>query len=767
MWHKSDLRPYQNRITTFLYEHDEALCVLRPGFGKTISALTAIRELIDDGVIRHALIVAPKRVARVVWPDEIGDWAHVHGLRFAVLAGSPTERIEQLRHAADRDITIIGLDLMQWLVEILNAGVDPRLFDLLVIDEISRLRNPKGERAKVLAKAAGRWRMIWGLSGTLRPSGAEDLFMPARIVTRGKLWGRSFYSWRMKNFYPTDYNGYHWSPFPGVEDRLNTEISPLIVTAGEGEFIQPEAQIIFDYVELPSEARKEYKRMERSLLTNVGGEDIIASSSAIATGKLAQMANGFIYDDDSKTCYVHSEKLQWLEDLVENAVEPMLLIYEYRADFEMLREVIGYDLPYLGAGVSDAEAAHSIEAWNAKKLPFMALHPACLHPSTEVLTEYRGWVKLIDVGCRERVFDGVEFVSHRGCIYSGTKQIIERFGIRMTPNHRLLIDDTWTEAIDVQNIESVRRAASYAYEGDDQYLIKMLPLRNGSQDNFANSKQSQSNKAQALSDLLGGTISQYDQYAYLAYMDGHDHTNYFKVRSRLSAIWRQRPRSMQKLVRLSGFLSRYVADIFRWFNLGAYQQFAGVQQEQLSMGHEYGTAGQQNKQSSDYVSRQNYAPSGFLSYDWSKSRRNNSSIGCRNVSRQGIARLSSIKVSEESEVSPVYDLVDCGPRNRFLIRNASGEVFISHNSGSHGLNLQHGGADMAWIAPTWSPELWEQTIARLNRSGQNRQVVVRVCIARDTIDQMKIDRVHNKMTAQQAFEAYLRRANVVNTPSPA
>jgi hypothetical protein len=38
--------------------------------------------------------------------------------------------------------------------------------------------------------------------------------------------------------------------------------------------------------------------------------------------------------------------------------------------------VLGKDLPYLGAGVSDRQAAENIENWNAGKLPFMALHPA-------------------------------------------------------------------------------------------------------------------------------------------------------------------------------------------------------------------------------------------------------------------------------------------------------------------------------------------------------------------------------------------------------
>jgi hypothetical protein len=36
-------------------------------------------------------------------------------------------------------------------------------------------------------------------------------------------------------------------------------------------------------------------------------------------------------------------------------------------------------------------------------------------------------------------------------------------------------------------------------------------------------------------------------------------------------------------------------------------------------------------------------------------------------------------------------------------------------------------------------------------------VIVRVCVAEGTVDQMKVNRVHYKMTAQQAFEAYMSR----------
>ena len=456
MRQKNELRPYQDRITTELYQNDEAMVVLRPGAGKTITALTAITELLRDKVIRHALVIAPKRVARVVWPDEIDSWAHTTKLRYAILDGSPGEREILLRAipVSQRDLTIVGIDLIPWLMKELAKHPGSPLFDLLVIDEASRLRNPGGVRAKDLAKNAHRWKMVWGLSGTLRPSSAQDLFMPSRVVTRGKLWGKSFHGWRKRNFYPVDFQGYDWQPLPGAEAKLNAEIAPLVSTVKDGELMQPEPTVIIDRVQLPPEARHQYDAMNRKLVADAGGQSIVAASTGVATGKLAQIANGFLYGEGKQPIPCHTAKREWLEDVIESATGPTLLIYDFNSDLAMLRDALGEDLPYIGAGVSATETSNRIVDWNAGKFPFMALHPA---------------------------------------------------------------------------------------------------------------------------------------------------------------------------------------------------------------------------------------------------------------------------------------------------------------SGGHGLNLQHGGADMAWIAPTWSPEYWEQTIARLNRSGQKRQVIVRVCVADQTVDDLKLDRVHHKMTAQEAFEAYLRR----------
>jgi hypothetical protein len=379
----SDLRAYQNRIATFLYEHDRGIVVARPGAGKTAPCLTAIRELIDAGIIRHALVLAPKRVARIVWPDAIAEWSHLTGLRYCVLAGTPDKRVKALRSAGERDITIVGIDVVPWLLENLSEldDADP-LFDLLVIDEISRLRNPRGVRGKALNKAAARWKLIWGMSGTLRPNGAADLYMPARLVVGPGLWGKSFDTWHRKHFYPTDYQGYRWEPLPGRDAQLTEQLAPYLITLADGDMPElPALNIVFDHVDLPPGARAQYDTMEQRLFAELDdGDAVVAASAAVATGKCAQMANGFIYDTDAttgarRTLLIHAAKADWLQDVIESAEAPTLLVYDFAADLDLIRKFLP-DLPYLGAGVSDRVAQHTIDSWNKRDLPFMALHPA-------------------------------------------------------------------------------------------------------------------------------------------------------------------------------------------------------------------------------------------------------------------------------------------------------------------------------------------------------------------------------------------------------
>jgi hypothetical protein len=376
------LRGYQQRAATYLYERDAAFLIAPLGAGKGAAALTAIAELIRDQHRRHALVIAPKLVATTVWPTEIASWPHLAHLRIAVLNGPPERRRALLATAAAREVTVIGVDLVQWLVgELAGLADDHPLFDVLIIDETSRLKDPSGKRARALLKVAGRFRTRWGLTGTPRPNSSMDLFMPAAIVTDGALWGRAFMPWQQRHFRPCDFFGREWAALPGAEAKIAAAFGSVAMTVADEDMPDlPPLNIVETPLALPNAVMASYRTMARELFTMADGRLIEAASPIIATGKLAQMANGFLYDAGNEDAvFVHDLKIQWLKELVEDLQgEPLLIAYEFIEDLRTIQRALKWwwDVPVLGGPTSAAESSRLVDAWNAGKLPLLAFHPA-------------------------------------------------------------------------------------------------------------------------------------------------------------------------------------------------------------------------------------------------------------------------------------------------------------------------------------------------------------------------------------------------------
>lgn len=79
---------------------------------------------------------------------------------------------------------------------------------------------------------------------------------------------------------------------------------------------------------------------------------------------------------------------------------------------------------------------------------------------------------------------------------------------------------------------------------------------------------------------------------------------------------------------------------------------------------------------------------------------------------------------------------------------------VHPKSAGHGLNLQHGGHHMVFLSLPWSLELYEQTVGRLHRSGQQRDVWVYVLMTDDTVDERIWTALHDKQSLSNiAMEA--------------
>ena len=128
--------PYQQYAIDYIKSHPIAAILLDCGLGKTSITLTAIEDMIYDTFeVRKALVVAPIRVARLSWPDEIRKWDHLSDLRYSVVVGTRAERLAALQ--AKADIYIVNRENLPWLVE--ESGM-PFDYDMCVLDELSSFK---------------------------------------------------------------------------------------------------------------------------------------------------------------------------------------------------------------------------------------------------------------------------------------------------------------------------------------------------------------------------------------------------------------------------------------------------------------------------------------------------------------------------------------------------------------------------------------------------------------------------------------------------
>lgn len=365
-------------MATMVYERDGLLVVVPMGGGKTATGLTAIRDLIDDGHIRSSLVIAPKRVVESVWPQEPKLWSHLQWLKVVPLVGNQTQRAELLKQHAD--VYLCSFDNLKWLATWLHVMPKSHpIFDLLLIDEMSKLKNPYSKWLKTLMKLRPKFRQMHGMTGTPRPNGFEDLFGPLRLLSNRAIWSKSFQDWRTAHFMPLDYNGYKWGMRPEHEARLTADAAKYMTVISKDELAKlPEIVTVEHRVTLPEAVMREYKRMENQLVADLDEGKVVAASAGVANGKCAQIAQGYLYGEGGAedVSPMHPLKFDKLSELIDGLDdEPALIVYGFKEDLRRLREMRP-GIPFLGSGVPSAIALQHEADWNAGRLPLLALHPA-------------------------------------------------------------------------------------------------------------------------------------------------------------------------------------------------------------------------------------------------------------------------------------------------------------------------------------------------------------------------------------------------------
>lgn len=364
---------YQKYATEFIVTHPVAAVILQMGLGKTVCTLDAINQLMYDSFeIRKVLVIAPLRVAKVTWSDEIRKWRNLSHLRYSIAVGTEKERVAALN--ADADIYIINRENVQWLVE--KSGV-PFEYDMIVIDELSSFKNWNSKRFKAFMKVRPRVKRVVGLTGTPSPNGMMDLFAQFKCLDMGARLGRFITQYRNCYFVPDRMNGqivYSYRLRPGAEKQIYDKISDITISMKALDHLKMPELIENRYpVYMDEKEAAMYDELRSDLILPYKEDEAITAANAAAlSGKLCQMANGAVYSEGGDTVHIHDRKLDALEDIIEAAQGPILLCYWFKHDLERIEK----KLQELKVSFDRITTEDSIRKWNAGKLDVGLIHPA-------------------------------------------------------------------------------------------------------------------------------------------------------------------------------------------------------------------------------------------------------------------------------------------------------------------------------------------------------------------------------------------------------
>lgn len=345
---------------------------------KTVITLSAIRDLmLDTCEVSKALVIAPLRVARDTWPTEAGKWDHLEDIDVSVIVGDKKTRIAALNHPAM--VYVINRENVKFLVEYYEKNGLRWDFDAVIIDELSSFKNHESQRFKWLRKVRPFVKRMIGLTGTPTSNGLMDLWAEIGILDGGERLGRFIGRYREAYFKAGSMNPqtgvvFQYVPRPGAEEQIYGKIADITISMKAMDYLHmPDCVPARHYVEMDKKERKLYDMLRKDLIIPLKDADIDAANAASLTGKLLQMANGAVYDENSAVREIHQRKLEKLEDLIEAANgQSVPVAYWFKHDRQRIME----HLSSMGYKPRDIKESKDIRDWNGGNIQVALIHPA-------------------------------------------------------------------------------------------------------------------------------------------------------------------------------------------------------------------------------------------------------------------------------------------------------------------------------------------------------------------------------------------------------
>ncbi|TXH56993.1 MAG: DEAD/DEAH box helicase [Desulfurellales bacterium] len=419
---RSHLHPYQLECIEHLEDNPFSALYIDVGLGKSIISLTAIANALNRGDTGRWLVIAPLRVARATWPEEIKEWKQATGIEHTLIRAEDSDddiravykehydrfyaaerrvgetprvatrnaarKASPYRQAAkeakrqrlaleDTELHIINVEQLVWLVEFWEergrTTGERWPYVNVILDESSKFKDPSTKRWKALNKARGRMKRLHQLTASPASEHYEGLFAQLFLMDRGKRLGNSMHSYHKKYFHEIR-KAHKWKLRPGSDKRISERIADIckvVKLADVRDYVKVEDWVpIKRRIVLPTDIQQRYRNFERDFILELDDDIIEAMNAGALFNKLLQLSAGAVYDAEKNVRAIHDEKIEDLKELIEELGDtPIMVTYWFQSTLARLKKA------FPEAVVMDREAKCK-DAWNAGKIKILLVHPA-------------------------------------------------------------------------------------------------------------------------------------------------------------------------------------------------------------------------------------------------------------------------------------------------------------------------------------------------------------------------------------------------------
>lgn len=360
---------HQKDTAAFFTMNRRALCLNGPGTGKTISSLWAADFLMEEGIIKKVLVIAPLSTLNVVWGREI--YHHLPHRSFKIITGSRDRRIDLL-NTPGLQYAIINHDGFTNLQDVLSG------FDLVIYDEATAVKTPGSQRFRIFQKWVNThtpW--VWLMTGTPIAQSPVDAWTLARLVNSPYV-PRSFTAFRdsVMNKVTT----FKWVPRGDALETCKKVLQPSIRFSLDECVDLPDTNFIGRPCEMSPAQERAFKQMQDHSIVMFKQTDVTAANAAVALGKMLQICCGVLYGNDKEKLVIDATpRYNALTELIDEIGDKVIVFCPLRGVQDWLYLALhkqGYDVRTVHGDTTKTERLEIFSDFqNTEKIRVLLAHP--------------------------------------------------------------------------------------------------------------------------------------------------------------------------------------------------------------------------------------------------------------------------------------------------------------------------------------------------------------------------------------------------------